>query len=374
MSRFYDLMTGSVRALTGDAHDVPTPASPDGPATKIKLDANESPYGPSPRALAAIRTAVGSSHKYPDDRAGNLTRRLAEKHGVDEDQILVCPGSTGLLSVIARTMLEPGLKAVTSERSFIVYRYATRAAGAELVEVPMRYDTVDPQAILNAIDERTRVVFLANPNNPTGTFLDAGYIDELVAQIPTHVVVVLDEAYYDYAQFFANARNVQHPDSLRYVHEARNVVVLRTFSKAHGLAALRIGYGIGPAELISYFANMQDAYAVSAVAQAAATAALDDEGHIYNALQQNATQAELLETELSKLGFHVLPTWANFLYCDLGEDCEAIARRLNEEGISIRPLAAWGALTAARITIGTAEQNRALIASLRRGMSQSAGR
>jgi len=256
MSRFYDLMTGSVRALTGDAHDLPTPASPDGPATKIKLDANESPYGPSPRALAAIRTAVGSSHKYPDDRAGNLTRRLAEKHGVDEDQILVCPGSTGLLSVIARTMLEPGLKAVTSERSFIVYRYATRAAGAELVEVPMRYDTVDPQAILNAIDERTRVVFLANPNNPTGTFLDAGYIDELVAQIPTHVVVVLDEAYYDYAQFFANARNVQHPDSLRYVHEARNVVVLRTFSKAHGLAALRIGYGIGPAELISYFANM----------------------------------------------------------------------------------------------------------------------
>jgi len=374
MSRFYDLMTGSVRALTGDAHDVPTPASPDGPATKIKLDANESPYGPSPRALAAIRTAVGSSHKYPDDRAGNLTRRLAEKHGVDEDQILVCPGSTGLLSVIARTMLEPGLKAVTSERSFIVYRYATRAAGAELVEVPMRYDTVDPQAILNAIDERTRVVFLANPNNPTGTFLDAGYIDELVAQIPTHVVVVLDEAYYDYAQFFANARNVQHPDSLRYVHEARNVVVLRTFSKAHGLAALRIGYGTGPAELISYFANMQDAYAVSAVAQAAATAALDDEGHIYNALQQNATQAELLETELSKLGFHVLPTWANFLYCDLGENCEAIARRLNEEGISIRPLAAWGALTAARITIGTAEQNRALIASLRRGMSQSAGR
>jgi len=374
MSRFYDLMTGSVRALTGDAHDVPTPASPDGPATKIKLDANESPYGPSPRALAAIRTAVGSSHKYPDDRAANLTRRLAEKHGVDEDQILVCPGSTGLLSVIARTMLEPGLKAVTSERSFIVYRYATRAAGAELVEVPMRYDTVDPQAILNAIDERTRVVFLANPNNPTGTFLDAGYIDELVAQIPTHVVVVLDEAYYDYAQFFANARNVQHPDSLRYVHEARNVVVLRTFSKAHGLAALRIGYGIGPAELISYFANMQDAYAVSAVAQAAATAALDDEGHIYNALQQNATQAELLETELSKLGFHVLPTWANFLYCDLGEDCEAIARRLNEEGISILPLAAWGALTAARITIGTAEQNRALIASLRRGMSQSAGR
>ena len=374
MSRFYDLMTGSVRALTGDAHDVPTPASPDGPATKIKLDANESPYGPSPRALAAIRTAVGSSHKYPDDRAANLTRRLAEKHGVDEDQILVCPGSTGLLSVIARTMLEPGLKAVTSERSFIVYRYATRAAGAELVEVPMRYDTVDPQAILNAIDERTRVVFLANPNNPTGTFLDAGYIDELVAQIPTHVVVVLDEAYYDYAQFFANARNVQHPDSLRYVHEARNVVVLRTFSKAHGLAALRIGYGIGPAELISYFANMQDAYAVSAVAQAAATAALDDEGHIYNALQQNATQAELLETELSNLGFHVLPTWANFLYCDLGEDCEAIARRLNEEGISIRPLAAWGALTAARITIGTAEQNRALIASLRRGMSQSAGR
>jgi histidinol-phosphate aminotransferase len=374
MSRFYDLMTGSVRALTGEAHEAPASSSPASFETKIKLDANESPYGPSPRALAAIRMTVGNSHKYPDDGATNLTRRLAEKHEVQEDQVLVGPGSTALLSVIARTMLEPGLKAVTSQCSFIVYRYATRAAGAELVEVPMRYGTVDPQAILDAIDERTRVVFLANPNNPTGTFLDAGHIDDLVAQIPTHVVVVLDEAYYDYAQFFANARNVQHPDSLRYVHEARNVVVLRTFSKAHGLAALRVGYGIGPAELISYFANMQDAYAVSAVAQAAAAAALDDDAHVQNALEQNAAQAEWLEAELSNLGFRVLPTWANFLYCDLGQDCDAIARRLNEEGISVRPLAAWGSMSAARITIGTAEQNRALITSLQRGMSQTAGR
>jgi histidinol-phosphate aminotransferase len=374
MSRFYDLMTGSVRALTGETHDVPAPADPTGAPTRIKLDANESPYGPSPRALAAIRATVGHSHKYPDDRATDLTERLANKHGVEQDQILVGPGSTALLSVIARTMLEPGLKAVTSERSFIVYRYATRAAGAELVEVTMRDDTVDPHGILEAIDEQTRVVFLANPNNPTGTFLDADYIDGLVARIPTHVVVVLDEAYYDYAQFFANARGVSHPDSLRYVREARNVVVLRTFSKAHGLAALRVGYGIGPAELMSYFGNMQDAFAVSTVAQAAAAAALDDEPHIQHALQQNAAEAERLETELTNMGFRVLPTWANFLYCDLGQDCEAIAQRLHEEGISIRPLGAWGALTAARITIGTAEQNRALISNLRRGMSQSAGR
>ena len=374
MSRFYDLMTGSVRALTGDTHDVPAPNDSTGAPTKIKLDANESPYGPSPRALAAIRATVGHSHKYPDDRTTELTERLAKKHGVEQAQILVGPGSTALLSVIARTMLEPGLKAVTSERSFIVYRYSTRAAGAELVEVPMRDDTVDPHGILEAIDEGTRVVFLANPNNPTGTFLDANSIDGLVARIPTHVVVVLDEAYYDYAHFFANARRVPHPDSLRYVREARNVVVLRTFSKAHGLAALRVGYGIGPAELMSYFANMQDAFAVSTVAQAAAAAALDDEPHVQHALQQNAAQAEWLETELTNMGFHVLPTWANFLYCDLGQDCEAIALRLHDEGISIRPLAAWGALTAARITIGTVEQNRALISSLRRGMSQSAGR
>jgi histidinol-phosphate aminotransferase len=374
MSRFYDLMTGSVRALTGETHDVPAPTDPTAAPTKIKLDANESPYGPSPRALAAIRGTVGHSNKYPDDRAVELSQRLAEKHGVEPDQILVGPGSTALLSVIARTMLEPGLKAVTSERSFIVYRYATRAAGAELVEVPMHDDRVDPHGILEAIDEHTRVVFLANPNNPTGTFLDAHYVDGLVARIPTHVVVVLDEAYYDYAHFFANARGVAHPDSLRYVREARNVVVLRTFSKAHGLAALRVGYGIGPAELMSYFANMQDAFAVSTVAQAAAAAALEDEPHVQHALQQNAAQAEWLETELTNMGFRVLPTWANFLYCDLGRDCEAIAQRLHEEGISIRPLAAWGALTAARITIGTIEQNRALISSLRRGMSQSAGR
>ena len=367
MSRFYDLMIGSGRALAADAFSFPSrPSGQKTTSQSIELDSNESPYGPSPRAIEAMHAVLEGSHKYPDDRATELRHRLAERHGVEAEQILVSPGSTALLATIARTMLEPGLNAVTSSRSFVVYRSATHAAGAALVETPTREGGFDLEAILDAIDEQTRVIFLANPNNPTGTFVDASQVDAFLARVPTHVVVVLDEAYHDYSRWFAEARKVKHPPSLDYVREARNVVVLRTFSKAHGLAGVRVGYGIGPAELMSYFANMQDAYAVSSVAQAAALAALDDDGHVRNAVERNSEQAKWLSAELEQLGYRVLPTWANFLYCGVGGNAEEVASRLCAEGVSVRPLTAWRAPLALRITIGTTEQNHRLIAALRK--------
>jgi histidinol-phosphate aminotransferase len=269
-----------------------------------------------------------------------------------------------LLALLCQTLLAPGLNAVTSERSFIVYGMAVHAAGGQFIEVPMRDDTFDLASILDSINEHTRIVFLANPNNPTGTLRDAAAIDRFVAEVPGHVVAVLDEAYYEYAAHFAPRRRVEYSRSLDYVRRGAGVVVLRTFSKAHGLAGLRVGYGLGPAELLAYCARMQNTFSVSSVAQAAAVAALDDQAHIERTVSNNAEQAQILGVGLSELGYRVVPTWANFLYCDLGENAAAMAERLRAQGINVRPLGGWGAPTCIRVSIGTPEQNQMFLSAI----------
>jgi histidinol-phosphate aminotransferase len=222
----------------------------------------------------------------------------------------------------------------------------------------------DLNGILRAIDRNTRVAFVANPNNPTGSFLDAAAIDRFLAQVPQHVIVVLDEAYFDYAQYFAGKRGVEYSHSLDYVRANRNVIVLRTFSKAHGLAGVRVGYAMGPADLISYIAQVQEVFALSTIAQAAALAALDDEDHIQSALGNSAEQAAWMERELRALGYDVLPTWTNFIAIAVAEDSREFARRLRKKGVLVRPLSAWGAPTSIRVTLGTAEQNQAFVRAL----------
>jgi histidinol-phosphate aminotransferase len=271
-----------------------------------------------------------------------------------------------MLSLLCHTLLEPGRNAITSAKSFVVYGMAVRATGAELIETPTRNQGFDLSAILNAVNDRTRLIVLANPNNPTGTIIDADELAGFLGRIPGHVVVVLDEAYYEFAARFAEMREVEYSRSLTSLRPNTGVVILRTFSKAQGLAGLRIGYGLGPAELISYCRRMQDTYSVSSVAQAAALAALDDRDHIVRSVSHNAEQAEILQKGLSELGLRTLPTWANFLYCQLEEDAADVARRLREEGISIRPLDGWGAPDCIRVTIGTAQQNEAFLTAMRK--------
>jgi histidinol-phosphate aminotransferase len=241
---------------------------------------------------------------------------------------------------------------------------AVRATGAELMETPAHDEAFDLSAILNAINDRTRIVLLANPNNPTGTVIDADELDRFIGAIPSHVVVVLDEAYYEFAAHFATRRGVEYSRSLNYVRQGASVVVLRTFSKAHGLAGLRIGYGLGPADLMSYCRLMQDTYSVSSVAQVAALAALDDVDHVGLSVTHNAEQAQVLENGLSALGFKILRTWANFLYCEVKENAAEFARHLREEGVGVRPLGAWGAPACIRVSIGTAEQNEAALKAI----------
>ena len=332
----------------------------------IKLDSNENPFGPSPLAVEAMQAVLADCGSYPDDDASALRRKLAELHRVNIEQILVSGGLTEFLGMLARTFLADGLNAVTSERSFMVYRLATHAANAQVIEVPMRQHSFDLSAIASAVNKNTRMVFLANPNNPTGTVVTADEVGCLLDEIPEHVVVVLDEAYYEFAADFATRRGVRYSRSLDYVREGRNVVVLRTFSKVHGLAGVRVGYGIAPAKLMARLSRQRAMYCVSNLAQAAALAALEDEAHIRKSIENNADQSEQLIPALSKLGYTVTPPWANFLYCELGRDATRFAEQLQHEGIAVRALELWGAPQAIRITIGTPGQNDALLRALRK--------
>lgn len=336
----------------------------------IKMASNENPFGPSPKAVAAMQAVLAESNFYPDNDVTELRHKLAEIHGVQPEQIVPTAGSTALLGIIARTILAPGLNAITSQRSFIVYPIATQAAGGTLLQVPARNDGYDLDAITAAIDDNTRIIYLSNPNNPTGTIVAAKEIDRFLEKVPDHVVVILDEAYYDFAQHFAAFRHVDYSHSLDYVNQGRKVVVLRTFSKAHGLAGVRVGYGIGPTEFMSYLARVRTTFSVSTVAQAAALAALADEHHTRKALINNAEQAEVLASGMIELGYRPVPTWANFIYCELGEDASTVAKQLQSEGVIVRPLGPWGAPTAMRITIGTPEQNQFFLQAFKKVMQR----
>jgi histidinol-phosphate aminotransferase len=366
MSRFFDLVSKAAREMGGYSPHPPQQPAREFPPRLIRLDSNENPYGPSPHAIEAMRTSLTRAHAYPDDDCTELRHKLGAHHGLPPEQVLVTAGSTALLSLLCQTFLVPGLNAVTSERSFIVYSLAVRATGAQLVETPMRGDGFDLEAILQAIDGNTRLVFVANPNNPTGTLVDETAIDKFLSRVPGHVVVVLDEAYHEFAVRLASAGQVRYPDTVEYVRRGASVVVLRTFSKAHGLAGLRIGYGLGPVELLGYCARMRNTFSVASVAQSAAMAAVDDLSHIERVVANNTAQAKVLAGGLSDLGYRVVPTSANFVYCDVAEDASGFADRLLREGVSVRPLGAWGAPNCIRVSIGTPEQNQLFLDAVRR--------
>jgi histidinol-phosphate aminotransferase len=372
MSRFFDIVSKPARNKGAATLPSSTPAMVERRSQLIRLDSNENPFGPSARALDAMRNVLATANSYPDDDCSSLRLKLAMHHGLPPEQVLVTAGSTGLLSLLCQTLLAPGLNAVTSECSFIVYSMAVQAAGGRLVETPMRDDSFDLEAILAAIDSNTRIVFLANPNNPTGTMVEADAVDQFLARLPGHVVAVLDEAYYEFALHFAARRKIKYSNSLDYVRQGASVVVLRTFSKAHGLAGLRVGYGLGPAELLGYCARMRNTFSVSSVAQAAAAVAVDDYVHIQRVVENNAQQSRMLSQGLSALGYRVAPTAANFLFCDLGEEAAPVANRLQDEGVAVRPLGHWGAPNCIRVTIGTPEQNQVLLQAARRISSRNA--
>ena len=338
----------------------------------IKLASNENPLGPSPMAIEAIRTAASQVNLYPDNDSVDLRQELARRLGLRTEQILLADGSLGLLDVVARTLAGPGLNCITSERSFISYPIVTGAAGAELITLPMRQDTYDLEAIASAINDKTRVVFLANPNNPTGTMFDADATDAFLRRVPDHVLVVLDEAYYDFARYFAAQRGITYTRSLDHVRAGRpNLLVLRTFSKAHGLAGLRLGYGCGNPELLQYFNRVRNAFSVSALAEAAGLAAIRDEAHIRRSVENNAAGAAWLLDRFVELGLRAVPTSANFVYFEIDDSADAFAQRMQNEGVIVRSLVPWGIPNGIRVTIGTPHQNEKFLAALKKIMRQA---
>jgi histidinol-phosphate aminotransferase len=326
--------------------------------TAIKLASNENPLGPSPLAITAARKALADSNRYPDGSGFCLREALARKHAIPAANIILGGGSTELIDLSARMVLRPADCGVTSYGSFPLYHIAIRATGARFVEVPHRDYHFDLDAMAESLPPETKLVFLANPNNPTGTMFTAADLDKFLAAIPEHVLVVLDEAYCDY---------VDHPNysrSIGLVRGGRNMIVLRTFSKVYGLAGLRIGYGIGPAELLDEMNKIRGPFNTSNVAQAAALAAIDDTEHVRRSIESNRAGLEQLSRGLKELGVKFVPSSANFLLVEFGFETEPLSEELLKRGVIVRPMRWMGFPNCVRVSVGTHAENEQFLHAL----------
>ncbi|MFO0774870.1 MAG: histidinol-phosphate transaminase [Nitrospiraceae bacterium] len=322
----------------------------------VKLASNENPLGPSPKAVAALGEVTQTLHRYPDGGAFRLRAALAERCKVTSEHVILGNGSDEILGLLARTFLAPGDEAVMANHTFVIYRMEVTAAHGVAVEVPMRDGRHDLEAMLAAVTERTRLFFICNPNNPTGTMMTASEIQALMAKLPLRVIVVFDEAYYEYVS------SADYPDTLAYVQQGRNAIVLRTFSKIYGLAGLRIGYGVTTPEIAGYLNRIRPPFNANSLAQQAALAALGDDGHVAKSRALNREQMAVVRRELERLGLRCFPSEANFLYFDSGRDGRAVFQAMLREGVIIRHIEG----TMLRVTIGLPDENQLFLAALPR--------
>ena len=322
----------------------------------IKLASNENPLGPSPKALAAMRTAIENTHLYPDGGGFYLRETLAKKLGLARDNIILGSGSNEIIEFVGHAFLKTGDDVITSEHAFIAYKLVTALFGARTIETPTRAYHQDVDAMIDAITPKTRVIFIANPNNPTGTLVPQDKIESLMARVPGNVLVVFDEAYFEYVE--------NPPDTLRYVREGRNVVVLRTFSKIAGLAGLRIGYGMAPPELIGVLQKTRQPFNTGALAQTAALAALSDDAHYAESRRLALEGRAYFETEFAAMKLEYVPSAGNFVLVKTG-DGQRTFKELLAHKIIVRALTGYNLPEWVRISVGTMEQNRKCIAALR---------
>jgi histidinol-phosphate aminotransferase len=326
----------------------------------IKLASNENPLAPSDRVQRAILAALNHLNRYPDGSGFYLRQALAKKHGASPDQIVLGNGSNELIELLVRSFLRPGDEAVVPHPSFLVYPMIVQAAGAVRVMVMLKEHRLDLDAMARAITPMTKVVFVANPNNPTATIVTADEVEHFMARVPERTIVVFDEAYIEFAL------GPDFPETLTYVRQGRKVVVLRTFSKAASLAGLRVGYGVADADAIALMNRIRQPFNVNSLAQAAALAALEDDGHILECVRMIEAGRHFLYDEFKTLGVQYVPARANFILVDVGRSAADIYQKLLHEGVIVRPMTPFGMETALRITVGTPEENRKLVKALRR--------
>jgi histidinol-phosphate aminotransferase len=326
-------------------------------ASIIKLASNENPLGASPRAIEAIHAVLGELARYPDGNAFELKQALAQRHNIRQDNIVLGNGSNDVLELAAMAFLAPGTSAVYSQHCFVVNRLATQARGAQGIEVPARDFGHDLEAMRAAVREDTRVVFVSNPNNPTGTWIEPSQIIAFVRDIPSDVLVVLDEAYYEYLA--AADRSA----SIEWVREFPNLLVTRTFSKAHGLASLRVGYGVAHSAITDLMNRVRQPFNVNSVGQAAAIAALGDSAFLEKSFELNSSGMDQLTSGFAALGLDWIPSHGNFVSVRVGNAAQ-VFNNLLERGVIVRPIAGYGLPEHLRVTVGLETENARLLNTL----------
>jgi histidinol-phosphate aminotransferase len=334
----------------------------------VKLASNENPLGPSPKGIEAAKAVMGDANRYPDGGTHRLRETLAKRNGVAPEEIFVGLGSSEIIDLASRVLLRAGLQGLTSEGSYAPFSIAIRASGAELVLVRQRDFAFDLEAMAKAITPKTGVIYLANPNNPTGTAFSRKEFDEFLAKVPDGVLVVLDEAYIHYAV------SVGLRESVEAYRKRKNMLILRTFSKVYGLAGMRIGYAIGTSELVSAMNKLKTPFNTSGVAQAAALAALDDKEHVERCIATNAIERKRLSDGLTKLGLRPVPSESNFVFIPVGPEAKEISDELLHKGVIVRPLGWMGFPEAIRISVGTEEENSKCLTAMAQVLAKRAGK
>ncbi len=330
----------------------------------IKLASNENAFGPSPKALSALARAVRSLHRYPDATCGALRSALAKKLRIDAEQILVGNGSDELIVLALRAFVDPGDHVVVAQPTFLMYELQANACGASVTTVPLRDYRYDLPAMGAAITPHTKLVFIANPDNPTGTYVTKQELKAFLQDLPTQTIVMLDEAYYEFVE--AN----DYPQSVPMI-AARPLIVTRSFSKAYGLAGLRVGYGIAQTPLIAAMNAIREPFNVNSLAQAAATAALSDTVFLSRTRRLMREGRRYLTKALDALHMRHVPSVTNFLLLELGPGASEVARKLLQQGVIVRELSAWKLTGCIRVTIGTMAENRRFIHALKSSLASS---
>lgn len=330
----------------------------------IKLASNENPLPPSDRVQKAIAAALTQLNRYPEGSGYYLRHALARRHGVAPEQIILGNGSNELIELIVRAFLRPGEEAVIPHPSFVVYPMIVQAAGGIRVVVTLKDYRLDIEAMARAITPLTKLVFIANPNNPTATIVTTAELEQFMGRIPNTVIVVFDEAYIEFAL------GPDFPDSLAWMRQGRKVFVLRTFSKASSLAGLRMGYGIAAPDAVALLHRIRQPFNANSLAQVAALAALEDDSHILECVRMNEAGRHFFYDEFTAVGLKYVPSRANFILVDVGRSAHEVYQRLLREGVIVRPMTSFGMETALRITVGTPEENRRLVKALRKCLEE----
>ena len=326
----------------------------------IKLASNENLLGPSPKAVEAMSQELPTIYLYPDGPCPLLREALAKRFSLSERMVVISNGADNLILMIANAFVNEGDEVVMADPTFPVYTNVTQIMGGKVIKVKLKDFTHDLNGMLKKVNRKTKLVFICNPNNPTGTTVSQESLNQFLYKLPARVIVILDEAYGDFVE------DAFYPNGLDYVKHKRQMIVLRTFSKVYGLAGLRIGYALGREDLVDCLYQVRDPFPVHRLGQVAAVAALNDQEHALRSIQMVYQGKRYLYKELDKMGLLYVPSQANFVFIDFERDSNKIFQALLREGIIIRPGKTWGFPTCARVTIGTMEDNQRFIRALRK--------